>query len=196
MPSQRVWIVDDLVQTRVWLRQAVEIACPDASIHEAGGLLSARQLALNDGWPTLALVDLGLPDGRGTSLIEDIIRIRPNTLVLIPTIFDDDAYLFDAIVAGADGYLLKEQPIPRLATQLRALIAGGVPPMSPPLARRILRTLDPTDDTQAAARQYLLLRARGVPSEEALAQSAATVDDIRQALRALRSETADKSGSG
>jgi DNA-binding NarL/FixJ family response regulator len=56
---------------------------------------------------------------------------------VVATIFDDDAHLFPALRAGAQGYLLKDQPPEQLVKQLRG-ISEGHPPLSPSIARRLL----------------------------------------------------------
>ena len=61
------------------------------------------------------------------------------------TVFDDDAHLFPALRAGAQGYLLKDQPPAAIAAAL-AGIAQGQPPLSPSIARRLLRHFQPVQE--------------------------------------------------
>jgi DNA-binding NarL/FixJ family response regulator len=85
----------------------------------------------------VALVDIGLP---GMSGIEGIALLKarfPDLLVLILTVYKDDNRIFDAIYAGAHGYLLKTTPPERLLESLREVNAGGAP-MSPAVARRVV----------------------------------------------------------
>jgi DNA-binding NarL/FixJ family response regulator len=87
--------------------------------------------------PDVALIDIGLP---GISGIEGMRRLReryPNLLLLILTIYDDDDRIFDALCAGACGYLLKKTPSARLLESLREAMSGGAP-MSPEVARRVV----------------------------------------------------------
>jgi DNA-binding NarL/FixJ family response regulator len=104
---------------------------------EAGDLASGE--ALVDAHPELhlALVDLGLPDGSGVDLVRHIAVTRPSALVVVITIYDDDAHVFPALAAGAHGYLLKDAPPERWLLDLQKLEAG-MPPLSPSIARRIL----------------------------------------------------------
>ncbi len=86
----------------------------------------------------LALVDIGLP---GMSGIEGIRRLReshPSLLVLMLTIYEDDERIFDALCAGASGYLLKKTPPSRLLESLREAVDGGAP-MSPEVAHRVVQ---------------------------------------------------------
>ena len=87
--------------------------------------------------PDVALVDIGLP---GMSGIEGIRRLReshPSLLVLMLTIYEDDERIFDALCAGASGYLLKKTPPSRLLESLREAVDGGAP-MSPEVAHRVV----------------------------------------------------------
>lgn len=134
----RVLIVDDLASSRDWLARAATLAFPGIAITLADTL--AQAIALVDPAPPLALIDLGLPDGSGVELIE---RLHPQgTLCVVATVFDDDAHLFPALRAGAQGYVLKDQSPEALAGMLEG-IADGHPPLSPSIARRLLRHFQP-----------------------------------------------------
>lgn len=87
----------------------------------------------------LLLLDLGLPDGSGIELLRELSAARPEIPVLVLTIFDDDEHLFEALRAGAVGYLLKDELVDRLPAALDELHGGGAP-MSPAIARRVLRS--------------------------------------------------------
>ena len=86
---------------------------------------------------SLALVDLGLPDGSGIEVIEFIKKVQPETTCIVTSIFDDDKHVFPALKAGASGYLLKDQPIEHIVQALQG-IAAGRPPLSPAIARRMM----------------------------------------------------------
>ena len=133
---ERALVVDDQASSRAWLEQALEQAFPGIAIAAAGSLAEAGRL-LDP--PPLALIDLGLPDGSGVSLIE---RLRGRSMCVVATVFDDDAHLFPALHAGAEGYVLKDQGHESLAEMLRG-IAAGQPPLSPSIARRLLRHFAP-----------------------------------------------------
>ncbi len=129
-------VVDDLASSRDWLARALDIAFPGIRIAFAASLAEAARSEA----PPLALIDLGLPDGSGVSLIE---RLHPlGTLCIVATVFDDDAHLFPALHAGAQGYVLKDQTPEALAAMLSG-IAAGQPPLSPSIARRLLRHFQP-----------------------------------------------------
>ena len=87
--------------------------------------------------PDVLLVDIGLP---GMSGIEGLRRMRdehPQVALVMLTVYDDDQRIFDAMCAGACGYLLKKTPPARLVESLREVVDGGAP-MSPEVARRVV----------------------------------------------------------
>src|SRR5690242_11155802 len=87
--------------------------------------------------PDVVLMDIGLP---GMSGIEGTRRLKerfPKMILLMNTVYDDDERIFDALCAGASGYLLKKTPPARLLESVKEAIAGGAP-MSPEVAQRVL----------------------------------------------------------
>src|SRR6185312_15448205 len=85
----------------------------------------------------VALVDIGLP---GVSGIEAVRRLKercPSLLFVMLTVYEDNERIFDALCAGACGYLLKKTPPVKLLEGLRDAVEGGSP-MSPEVARRVI----------------------------------------------------------
>src|SRR5690606_24228873 len=121
----------------------------------------------------LAVVDLGLPDGSGVDIVRRLAGDMPTTLCVVATIYDDDAHLFEAIAAGAQGYVLKDEDASRVVALL-GRIESGEPPLSPSIARRILghfRGVGPVpveDDAALSAREteVLTLIAKGLTVAE------------------------------
>ncbi len=135
--SGPVLLVEDLRDVRDWLAGLVRELDPRADVRTAHDLASAGRLLDAGTAFGLALVDLGLPDGSGIELIRRLGREQPEAAVVVTTIYADDAHLFPALAAGAQGYLLKEQP-PELLRWHLAQLAQGVPALSPAIARRVL----------------------------------------------------------
>ena len=101
----------------------------------------------------MALIDLGLPDGSGLELIQQIVAHTPSTLIIVTTIFDDEFNLFEALRAGANGYLLKGHSEPELAAFLRDAVAGQLP-LSPCIAQSVLAFFRKHGEGAASATQY------------------------------------------
>ena len=112
--------------------------CVADSRAQAKSLL--RQL---DEPPSLALVDLGLPDMPGLNVIEFCHRLYPLTDIMVITMFGDEANMMAAFAQGARGYLLKDGSEQDLARHVHDLHAGGSP-MTPVIARQLLARLAPT----------------------------------------------------
>jgi DNA-binding NarL/FixJ family response regulator len=111
------------------------------SMEEALEKLQHRQ-------PDVVLCDIGLPGMNGIDGIRILRERYPDLLSLMLTVYDDDERIFDAICAGATGYLLKKTPPARLLDSLREVVNGGSP-MSPEVARRVIslfREIHPPSD--------------------------------------------------
>ena len=87
--------------------------------------------------PDVTLSDIGLPGMNGIDGIRILKERYPDLLVLMLTVYDDDERIFDAMCAGASGYLLKKTMPARLLESLREAVSGGAP-MSPEVARRVI----------------------------------------------------------
>lgn len=101
--------------------------------------------------PDVALVDIGLPGRSGIELIAELCSQLPELSVLAHTIFDDRETVFAAIKAGASGYVLKGST-PREIVEALFDLHGGGAPMTPKIARAIIRELQDTRIDE----QYLL----------------------------------------
>lgn len=87
--------------------------------------------------PDVVLSDIGLPGMSGIDGIRILKERHPRLSVLMLTVYDDDDRIFDALCAGACGYLLKRTPPAKLLESLREAVAGGAP-MSPEVAGRVI----------------------------------------------------------
>jgi DNA-binding NarL/FixJ family response regulator len=133
----RVAIVEDQPD----IREGLGILINGTFGYQLTAAFASMEAALADiarALPDVALVDVGLP---GMSGIEGIRRLReqhPDVLVVMLTVYGDDERIFEAMCAGASGYLLKKTPPARLLESLREVVNGGAP-MSPEVARRVVQ---------------------------------------------------------
>lgn len=135
----RVALVEDDDELRDALRSSLAhdpgiTMCGDHS--EVPSFLSA----LPDMRPDVVVMDIGLPGISGVEGVRSASAILPGVQFLMCTVRDDDDTLFEALCAGATGYLVKEASPAQLATAIKELHAGGSP-MSPGIARRVIRAL-------------------------------------------------------
>lgn len=87
--------------------------------------------------PDVVLSDIGLPGMSGIEGIRLLKERHPQLYILMLTVYDDDDRIFDALCAGACGYLLKRTSPARLLESLREAVSGGAP-MSPEVASRVI----------------------------------------------------------
>ncbi len=141
--TRQCLVVEDQDCVRVWLVEVLAATFPDMAVAQCATLADARRWLEGQEQGALlpfamALVDLGLPDGSGIDLLRLIAARHPGTVPIVATIYDDDAHLFDAIAAGAQGYLLKDRDADTLSSLLRRIEAGE-PPLSPSIAWRMMQ---------------------------------------------------------
>lgn len=88
--------------------------------------------------PDVLLSDIGLPGMDGIEGIKILKESFPEMIVLMLSVYDDDERIFDALCAGASGYLLKRTPPAKLFENIREAVSGGAP-MSPEVASRVIK---------------------------------------------------------
>ena len=93
---------------------------------------------IGDDVPDVILTDIGLPGMSGIQGIEILRERFPEIPILALTVYDNDNKIFDALCAGASGYLLKNTAPARLLESIKEAAEGGAP-MSPEVARRVVR---------------------------------------------------------
>ena len=166
-------LIEDQPRTRDWMLAVLSSAFPDLRIETVGTLKAAHAWLDRHGaelW--LAIIDIGLPDGSGVDIVRRLQRERPDVLPVVATIYDDDAHLFEAIAAGARGYVLKDEEADLLVNYLRR-IERGEPPLSPSIAHRMLSHFrapaQAKDEAGLSPREteVLTLLARGLTVSEA-----------------------------
>src|SRR6266853_1640028 len=132
----KVGIIEDQPKIREGLRALIDGTNGYRCVGSFGSMEEALA-KVNHDLPDVLLVDIGLP---GMSGIEGTRRLKdrhPALAVLMLTVYDDDRRIFDAMCAGACGYLLKKTPPARLLESLQEVVGGGAP-MSPEVARRVI----------------------------------------------------------
>lgn len=131
-----ILLLEDIPEIRAWLKALVKQVFANAQITECSRVQDALAMVSSQRF-TLALLDLGLPDGSGVEVIAALREKQPEVQSVIVTIHDDDEHLFPALQAGAFGYLLKEQSRELLVEQLQRM-SQGEPPLSPSIARKVI----------------------------------------------------------
>ncbi len=133
-----VSIVDDDAPARGiladWIRRAQGFCC--AGAHGSG---EAALATLPAEKPTVALMDINLPGMTGIECVRQLKPLLPDTQFVMLTVYEDAEHIFNALAAGASGYLLKRTPRAELLSALREVHAGGSP-MSSNIARKVVQS--------------------------------------------------------
>jgi DNA-binding NarL/FixJ family response regulator len=139
--------------------------------------------------PEVLLLDIGLPGMNGIEGVREARRLLPELQVLMLTVFSDNDRIFEAICAGACGYLLKDTPPARLLEAIGEAHGGGAP-MSPEVARKVVamfrKTPPPREEAlQLSPREQDVLRllAEGHSYKTAAAAISLSTDTIRFHIR-------------
>ncbi len=123
------------------LRQSLQILLDDGEFFSVKGAfehcLEAEKEVLRH-QPDLIVMDIDMPGRTGSEALRAIKSLRPDTRIVIYTVFDDEERIFECLCSGADGYLLKHTPPAKLLSALQEAMEGGSP-MSPQVAGRVFR---------------------------------------------------------
>ncbi len=111
---------------------------PGLRVCGAAGSVADGRALLESSAASVALIDLGLPDGDGTDLIRQAVEHDPPLEVMVITVFGDERHVIRAIEAGATGYLLKDADAASVARAVHDLLGGGSP-ISTSIARHLLK---------------------------------------------------------
>ena len=119
----KVFLLDDHELVRRGLREFLEEEGDLEIVGEAGTAGEALEIVAN-AVPDVAILDVRLPDGNGIEVCREIRSRFPETSCLVLTSYADDRAMFEAVIAGAAGYVLKETRASELVDNIRKLAAG------------------------------------------------------------------------
>jgi DNA-binding NarL/FixJ family response regulator len=167
----RVFLLDDHEIVRRGLADLLQLEHDIEVVGEAGTATDALH-RLPACRPDVAILDVRLPDGSGVEVCRHIRDTLPDTKALMLTSYSDDQALFDSLMAGASGYVLKEIRGSALVDAVRQ-IAGGKSLLDPVATQRVLERLRRTeeDDGQLAdlseqERRILMLIGDGLTNRQ------------------------------
>jgi DNA-binding NarL/FixJ family response regulator len=195
MERVRITLVEDDPGVVKRFARAIE-AAPDLELACAAATVRAALDWLRTQRPDVLLVDLGLPDGSGLDVIRYAAGRYPDCDIMVISIFGDEAKVLESIEAGASGYLLKDGSESELPRHIQDLRAGGAP-MSPVIARTILRRLKPAGPAPASkieplaepltAREgeILSLIARGYSYSEIAERTGSAVNTVKTHIKRI-----------
>ena len=129
-----------IIEDRRDIREGLAVLINGTEGYRCTGVFPSMEAALESidrDLPNVALVDIGLPGMSGIEGMRLLKDRHGDLLMLTLTVYNDDERIFDALCAGACGYLLKNTPPARLLASLEEVVMGGSP-MSPEIARRVV----------------------------------------------------------
>jgi DNA-binding NarL/FixJ family response regulator len=156
-----VAIIEDQREIREGLCELIDKG-DDSRCVAAFGSIEEALPKIGTNPPDVLLVDIGLPGISGIEGIRLMKERYPGVISVALTVFDDDKRIFQAICAGASGYLLKKTPAARLLESIREAASGGAP-LSPEVASRVIALFRqvrpaPPDDYDLTPHEQRLLK--------------------------------------
>jgi DNA-binding NarL/FixJ family response regulator len=185
-----VAIVEDDVPAREilagWIRDADGFRC--AGEYDDAETALAR---LPHERPSVVLFDINLPGMNGIECVRRLKPRLPNTQFVMVTVYEDANHIFDALSAGASGYMLKQTRRNELIDALKDVHAGGSP-MSSQIARKVVQSFrrgesetDGTNDLSPREREVIELLARGYLYKEIAEKLAISVPTVNTYIRRI-----------
>ncbi len=140
----QVAIVDDKSQNRISLAEKIKFS-EDINVmltaSNGADFLDQMKTLPVAGHPQVVLMDIEMPVMNGIETVRAGKQLYPEIKYLMLTVFDNDDTIFEAIKAGADGYLLKDEKMAAIIECIQQLVEVGGAPMSPRIARKALDLL-------------------------------------------------------
>ena len=161
MEKIKIGIVEDNKSLRISLVELINISQKYQAVFALPSCADLLEYCQNHN-PSVILMDIGLPGISGIEGTKLVKQHHENIQVIIQSVFEDENHIYDAICAGADGYILKNTS-PQLWEQtLDTALAGGSP-LSPSIARKALHLFkqvapQATVDYKLSAREHELLK--------------------------------------
>jgi DNA-binding NarL/FixJ family response regulator len=142
--------------------------------------------------PDVVLMDIDMPEQNGIQGVRAVKEARPQTSVIMYTVFEDDEKLFQCLCAGANGYLLKKTSPSHLFEAIQQVAEGGAP-MSPSIARKVLNSFQQNGKTkqyQLSSREIevLQLLIKGYSAKMIAAELSISFDTARFHLKNIYSK--------
>jgi DNA-binding NarL/FixJ family response regulator len=188
-PTITVAVVEDDVSIREalvnWLRKADGFTLVGEFPDAESAVADFTRLK-----PNVALVDVNLPGQSGIECIRTLKPLLPETQFVMLTVYEDATHIFDALAAGATGYLLKDTPRQALIDALTEVHAGGSP-MTSNIARKVVQAFQPEPTSKSVdllskrESEVLSLLAQGYLYKEIASSIGTSVSTVNSFIRRI-----------
>ena len=138
--------------------------------------------------PDVIVMDINMPGIDGVEGVRRCKKVAPETQILMYTINEDSKQIFEALCAGANGYLLKKASPQKLLDAIRDLYKGGAP-LSPSISRKVLRTFDKSNPCKSRYNlsnretEILVLLSNGKSYKQIAIELFISIDTVRKHLQ-------------
>jgi RNA polymerase sigma factor (sigma-70 family) len=189
MPTT-VCIVEDNEQLRTTLAKVLNRAegyqCPS----HYGSAEAALEGLIKDK-PNVVLMDINLPGMNGVECVRRLKQLLPQTQVLMLTVYEDTENIFNALAAGASGYMLKRTPTPELLAAIQQVLQGGSP-MTAHIARKVVQSFQrpaaanaATEDLSPREREVLDCLSQGLIYKEIAEKLGISYETVHTYIRRI-----------
>jgi DNA-binding NarL/FixJ family response regulator len=185
-----VSIVDDEPDLREHIASYLDAS---GGIHCVSAYASAEEALkhLPQDKPDVVLMDINLGEMDGIECVRRLTVLMPEALVLMLTVFEDTDQIFNALAAGASGYLLKRLSPKKLVEAIEEVCVGGSP-MSAPIARKVVKSFKATpargdDSGDLSPREHAVLNglAEGLAYKQIAEQLGVSIHTVRNYIRRI-----------
>ena len=183
-------IVEDLAEVREGLRQFISLN-PEFTILGTFQTAEEALQKLPQLNPDIVIMDINLPGMSGIECIKLVKKKIPRTQFMMFTVYENDEKVFEALKAGASGYLLKNTGLLQLIAALKELHNGGSP-MSANIARKLVNLFqnehvaeEPASGLSKRENEILLLLSKGLLYKEIADQLGISVGTVRQHIHKI-----------
>jgi DNA-binding NarL/FixJ family response regulator len=186
-----------IVEDNPGIRESLSMLIESTQAFELLKSYPNAELAMDDilkNTPDIILMDINLPNRSGIDCTVFIKEHCPNVQILIQTVYEDADLVFNALRAGATGYMLKRSSPTELLEAIHDCMNGGAP-MSSAIARKVVQSFhapilkpDPTAELSPREEEVLQLLAKGFRNKEIADQLFISVETVRRHVHVIYSK--------
>jgi len=183
-------IVEDLDEVREALKQFISLN-PEFKVLGTSKTAEEALYEIPKLKPDIAIMDINLPGINGIECIREIKSKVPQTQFMMFTVYENDEKVFEALKAGASGYLLKNTGLVQMIEALKELYNGGSP-MSANIARKLVKSFQQSDDHHESVgalsgreNEILHLLSKGLLYKEIAEQLSISTNTVRQHIHKI-----------